>query len=60
MNYVYIQKCSDPHKWYSNLVGEHVRLIDEEKNHFEYKCRQPDGYINFVDKRDGVVISLDD
>jgi hypothetical protein len=58
--YVYIKTCTDPHKWYCNLIGKCVELIDEEKDHSEYKCRQLDGYINFVDKNDGVLITVPD
>jgi heme oxygenase len=57
---VYIHRCVDAHKWYYKLIGQHVVLLDEEKNHTEYKCLQPDGYINFVDKKDGILVPVGD
>ena len=58
LNYVYIHSCSDPHKWYNKFIGHYVRLLDEERDHYEFKCLQPDGYINYVDKNDGFMVSL--
>lgn len=54
---VYIKSCNDSKKWYSNLVGQAVELLGEEES--EYMSREPEGYINFISKEDGVVIAGD-
>ena len=43
-------------KWYAKHIGKKFRLISEEPGHFEYKTREPAGYINFVHKKDAVII----
>jgi len=48
----------DPLKWYSNLVGKYVPLLDVELS--EYKSREPIGYINFVSINDGIIVEIDD
>lgn len=47
---VHIDKCDDPQRWYSNLVGRWWEVERDEG--IEYKCRGSDGYINFILKKD--------
>jgi hypothetical protein len=55
IKYIRVLSCTDPHRWYSQYIGEEFPLILEES--VEYKTRQPDGYINFILKSDSVLIS---
>jgi hypothetical protein len=47
---VYIKQCPDPLRWYRNLVGRWWEVESDEG--IEYKCREPEGYINFILKED--------
>ncbi len=50
---ILIIKCNNRGKWYSDLVGKEVPLLAVEEN--EYMSREPEGYINFISKEDGVI-----
>ena len=52
---ILIVSCNDNKKWYANLIGQTVDLLNIEEN--EYMSREPTGYINFISKEDGVLIS---
>lgn len=56
MKELLITSCYDSKKWYAGLIGERVPLLSEEGSHYEYRSRQPDGYINFVHKSDAEVV----
>lgn len=51
---IYIKSCNDNKKWYADLIGQTVDLLNVEEN--EYMSREPAGYINFVSKEDGVLV----
>ena len=51
-----IKQCSDPMRWYADKVGERVPYIGSEGDHYEYRSREPAGYINFVLKCDAEVV----
>jgi len=53
-----INSCKDGMKWYRNMIGSIVPLLDIEQN--EYKSREPAGYINFVSLEDGTVEDCDE
>lgn len=55
MRKLLIMRCDDSRKWYANKIGEFVPLLDEERSHYEYKSRQDNGYINYVNKNDAVI-----
>ena len=49
--YIKIVSCDDSSKWYAHMIGEVLRydgVVSAADNKVEYRCRQPDGYINFV------------
>ena len=50
---ILIIKCNSKGKWYSDLVGKEVPLLAVEEN--EYMSREPEGYIHFISKEDGVI-----
>lgn len=52
---ILIVSCNDNKKWYANLIGQTVDLLNIEKD--EYMSREPAGYINFISKEDGVLVS---
>ena len=56
MKMLKIISCDDNRKWYSNLIGQLVPLLSEEHGHYEYRSREPAGYINFVSKSDAEVV----
>ena len=51
---ILIKQCPDGHRWYSNLIGETVPYLGDMGD--EYRSREPVGYINFVQYRDGEVV----
>lgn len=53
-----IVSCGDPMKWYANLIGKRVPLLSEEGDHFEYRSVEPAGYVNFVNKKDAVIVDI--
>ena len=56
MQVLEIVKCSDPSRWYADKIGQTVPYLGDEGDHYEYRSREPAGYINFVLKEDAVVI----
>lgn len=54
MKAILIVQCPDQSKWYSSLIGHIVPLGGDEGN--EYRSREPEGYINYVSKKDCVII----
>ena len=51
-----ITSCKDPLRWYANLVGKHVPFIDICAG--EYKSKEPEGYINFVQFEDAIPVMV--
>ncbi len=49
-----IIKCSDPHLWYADRVGEELPLIREYSDCF--MSREPEGYMNVIRKSDAEVV----
>lgn len=54
-----ITSCADPLRWYYHLVGEHVELLDEEPDHFEYMSLDQGGYINYVLKNEAEIVEIE-
>ena len=52
-----ITNCTDGMRWYSDLVGEKIPFLCDLTD--EYKSRERDGYVNFVQYNDAVVINDD-
>lgn len=48
-----IHQCSNSLYWYRDHVGQVIPLIREDRDY--YWAREPEGYINIVDKRDGTI-----
>ena len=51
MKVVKIVSCNDSGKWYADLIGEcvpYTGTVHATGGKYEYRSRQPDGYINFV------------
>lgn len=48
--------CTDRSRWYAEHVGEVFPLLDLEEGHYEYKTRQADGYINYILKKDALLL----
>lgn len=51
-----ITQCSDPRRWYANLVGQVVEYCGDEDN--EYRSREPEGYTNFVLYSDAKIVEI--
>jgi hypothetical protein len=49
-----IKQCPDPCRWYAGLIGQTVPFLGDVGN--EYKSREPEGYINFVQYADAELI----
>jgi hypothetical protein len=56
MTYIEVKSCTDPMRWYSDYIGDKFLLLAEEE--IEYKTREPDGYINFILKKDSKLVDL--
>jgi hypothetical protein len=54
--YIYILTCTDSGKWYSEKIGWMFPLLQEDKT--EYETRQSSGYINYVQKKDAVILEV--
>lgn len=50
-----IARCPDPMRWYAGLVGQAVPYLGDVGT--EYKSREPDGYVNFVQYADAMIVS---
>lgn len=62
--YIKIMSCNDSAKWYNDLVGSVVQydgvvpgLRGTETETIEYRCRQLDGYVNFVSGEDAIDVT---
>lgn len=42
-------------RWYSNLVGQEVPFLGDAGG--EYRSREPEGYVNFVQYADAKIIT---
>jgi len=56
MKKLLIKQCPDPYRWYAGLIGELVEFLGDVGN--EYKSREPDGYINFVQYEDAEIVDI--
>jgi hypothetical protein len=56
MKVLIITGCKDSMRWYSGLVGKAVPYLGEDD--LEFRSREPEGYINFVQLTDATVIDV--
>lgn len=49
-----IKQCPDPLRWYASLIGQTVPYLGDVGG--EYKSREPDGYVNFVQYADAEIV----
>ena len=56
MKLLKIISCSDPMMWYRNKVGDVVPFLGEDPQH--YWSREPAGFKNIVNKRDGLIFDV--
>jgi hypothetical protein len=49
-----ITQCPDRSRWYSSKIGDTVPFLGDVGN--EYKSIEDDGYINFVQYDDAVIV----
>jgi hypothetical protein len=54
MQVLLIKQCPDKMRWYAGLVGQTVPYLGDVGN--EYKSREPEGFINFVQYADAEII----
>ncbi len=58
--YIKISSCDDGRKWYAHMIGEVLKydgVVSAAEDKVEYRCRQPDGYINFVSGDDALDVT---
>lgn len=58
--YIKISSCDDSRKWYAHMIGDVIKydgVVSAVGNKVEYRCRQPDGYINFVSGDDALDVT---
>lgn len=58
--YIKIVSCDDSRKWYAHMIGDVLKydgVVSAAGNKVEYRCRQPDGYINFVSGDDAIDVT---
>ncbi|GBO89216.1 hypothetical protein [Marinobacter salsuginis] len=51
-----IIRCPDAMRWYSSHIGETFPLLADFGD--EFKSREPEGYVNFIQKGDCEVVEL--
>jgi hypothetical protein len=51
-----VNRCRMGHRWYRKFIGEHVPYLGDTGT--EWKSRERDGYVNFVQYDDGELIEL--
>lgn len=56
--WIQIKQCSDNTRWYAKYIGYSFSLRYEYEN--EYEVRQPEGYINFILKKDAELVMAED
>lgn len=57
MKTLLIERCQDDLRWYANLVGKQVPFLGDTGT--EYKSRETEGYIYFVQYEDAKIIDMD-
>lgn len=58
MKKLLIQQCSSSLYWYRNKIGTLVDFIREDPDYFW--SREPAGYSNIVDKRDAIIVTIEE
>lgn len=55
---ILINSCRDPMRWYSDHIGKKFDLIPDplQDKHKEWRTRDTNGYINFVQFYDGEIV----
>lgn len=49
-----ITQCPDSMRWYRDKIGEKVEYLGDVGD--EYRSREPEGFINFVQYEDAVLV----
>lgn len=60
MKMLHITGCTDTHRWYATMVGKLVPYLGTMHNPSEYRSREPDGYINFVQIEDAQIVDVEE
>lgn len=58
MTRILVTGCYDPHRWYYKYIGWNFPYLGDRNG--EYKTRQPDGYLNFIQHEDAELIEVED
>lgn len=58
MKKLLIKQCPDGMRWYAKFVGQTVPFLRDVGN--EYKSREPEGYVNFVQYADAEIVDVID
>jgi hypothetical protein len=56
MEMLKITQCPDRSRWYAGKIGDTVPFLGDVGN--EYKSIEDDGYINFVQYDDAVIVDV--
>lgn len=56
MSWIKITSCNLPIRWYNKHIGEYFPLRRIAENPLEYETREPEGYINYVQPEDCVIV----
>lgn len=56
MTYIKIVSCTDGMRWYKSYVGQIADYLPKYDTENEYGSREPDGYVNFILKKDGELL----
>jgi hypothetical protein len=56
MEMLKIIQCPDSSRWYAGKIGDTVPFLGDVGN--EYKSIEDDGYINFVQYDDAVIVDV--
>lgn len=59
MKKLLITGCKDHKRWYAGLIGQVVPYTGTMNNPPEYRSREPDGRINFVQIEDAQIVDIE-
>lgn len=54
MKVLLIKQCPDQMRWYADLIGQKVPFLGDVGG--EYRSRELDGYVNFVQYADAEIV----
>ena len=55
-----IKQCLDQQRWYADMIGQTVPYHGVVYNPLEYRSRDPNGFVNFVQPEDSEIVEFEE